>query len=137
MTLPLVSKEETSAASVSEICAHVGRCITNPVGFMLSWLQAPAPKPQLAARMQHGLSIVSKEAIQFFPPDYQPKQSVREWLCALELDNCDDFADGEAIVDELEMELSRIEDRMGLEGVLRKAVLQLLRGIVGGRVIFC
>ena len=51
---------------------------------------------------------MSSEVANFFPPDYVPQLSVRDWLAQV--------PDGTKIISELEMALPLIRDTMGLTG---------------------
>ena len=68
----------------------------------------PDPQP-FHHRLGEGLDTVAKEVAIFFPPDYQPQQSVREWLCSVSLSD---------IIPALDVRIEEINmvDRMGLEG---------------------
>ena len=70
----------------------------------------PLAHPELFHhRMGEGLDTVAKKVAKFFPPDYQPQQSVREWLCSVSLGNLIQALDER-------IENIRVEDRMGLTG---------------------
>ena len=64
---------------------------------------------EFQTRLEEGLTTVSKDVYPFLPPDYQPQQSVREWLCGLKMDT---------LIPVLDVMMTRVrwEDRQALEG---------------------
>ena len=73
----------------------------------------------LESRFSAGLTTVAKEAVQFFPPDYVARLSVREWLRRLPLEE-GQYANGDTIVAVLDSHLKTFTNRMGIEGAACK-----------------